>query len=93
MLTTLPHCLRRIEVRHHSALVVLRPASEGTGCIAGSSVRTVLELAGVQNVLAKRIGSRNLLNNARATVKALESLRTLEDVASARGLPIEYLRS
>jgi len=53
----------------------------------------VLEVAGVKNALAKRLGSRNLLNNARVTMKALTSVRTMEDYAEGRGLPVEYLLS
>jgi ribosomal protein S5, bacterial/organelle type len=73
------------------AQVMMRPASPGTGVIAGGAVRTVLELAGVRNILAKQLGSSNPLNNARATINALQSLRTLADVASERGVPIEHL--
>ena len=74
-----------------SCRVVVVPASEGTGVIAGGAVRSVLELAGVQNVLAKRLGSRSVLNNARVTVKALEQLRTLGDVARTRDVPLQSL--
>ena len=63
------------------AQVMMRPASPGTGVIAGGAVRTVLELAGVRNILAKQLGYSNPLNNARATIDALQSLRTLADVA------------
>jgi small subunit ribosomal protein S5 len=73
------------------AQVMMRPASPGTGVIAGGAVRTVLELAGVRNILAKQLGSSNPLNNARATINALQSLRTLADVAKERGVPIEHL--
>ena len=73
------------------AQVMMRPASPGTGVIAGGAVRTVLELAGVRNILAKQLGSSNPLNNARATIDALQSLRTLADVAKERGVPIEHL--
>lgn len=83
---TLPH---KSEVKFHSARVVLVPAGEGTGCIAGGSIRAVLELAGVRNVLAKRLGCRSHLNNARATVKALESTKTLGEVSRARNIPME----
>ncbi len=69
----------------------MRPAAPGTGVIAGGAVRTVLELAGVQNILAKQLGSSSPLNNARATVDALESLRTFSEVAQERGVPIEQL--
>ena len=73
------------------AQVMMRPAAPGTGVIAGGAVRTVLELAGVRNILAKQLGSSNPLNNARATIDALESLRTFADVAKERGIPIEQL--
>ncbi|MFM6190020.1 MAG: 30S ribosomal protein S5 [Planktothrix sp.] len=73
------------------AQVMMRPAAPGTGVIAGGAVRTVLELAGVRNILAKQLGSSNPLNNARATIDALESLRTFSDVAKERGIPIEHL--
>jgi small subunit ribosomal protein S5 len=73
------------------AKVMMRPAAPGTGVIAGGSVRTVLELAGVKNVLAKQLGSDNPLNNARATVDALETLRTFSEVAEERGVPVENL--
>ena len=73
------------------AKVMMRPAAPGTGVIAGGAVRTVLELAGVQNILAKQLGSNNPLNNARAAVNALDALRTLADVAQERDVPIENL--
>ncbi|NEQ46258.1 MAG: 30S ribosomal protein S5 [Leptolyngbya sp. SIOISBB] len=73
------------------AKVFMRPAAPGTGVIAGGAVRTVLELAGVRNVLAKQLGSNNPLNNARAAADALASLRTLADVAEERGIPVEKL--
>ncbi|RMF62652.1 MAG: 30S ribosomal protein S5 [Cyanobacteria bacterium J069] len=75
------------------AKVMIRPAAPGTGVIAGGSVRTVLELAGVKNVLAKQLGSGNPLNNARAAANALSSLRTFADVAEERDVPIEKLYS
>lgn len=73
------------------AKVMMRPAAPGTGVIAGGAVRTVLELAGVRNILAKQLGSSNPLNNARAAINALSTLRTLADVAEERGIPIENL--
>jgi len=73
------------------AKVMMRPAAPGTGVIAGGAVRTVLELAGVKNILAKQLGSDNPLNNARAAVNALAELRTLGDVAQERGIPVEQL--
>jgi small subunit ribosomal protein S5 len=73
------------------AKVMMRPAAPGTGVIAGGAVRTVLELSGVKNILAKQLGSSNPLNNARAAVDALESLRTFDDVAKDRNLSIQQL--
>jgi small subunit ribosomal protein S5 len=66
--------------------VIMRPSIEGSGVIAGGSVRIVLEVAGVKNVIAKQLGSRGLLNNARAAICALESLTTKAEVTKNRGL-------
>jgi len=71
-----------------AARVMLRPASDGTGVIAGGGVRAVLELGGVRNVLAKSLGTTNPINMAKATVVALQSLRRPEDVARIRGKQI-----
>ena len=71
-----------------AARVMLRPASEGTGVIAGGGVRAVLELGGVRNVLAKSLGTTNPINMAKATVVALKDLRRPEDVAQIRGKQI-----
>jgi len=73
------------------AKVMVRPAAPGTGVIAGGAVRTVLELAGVRNILAKQLGSSNPLNNARAAANALSSLRTFADIAEERDIPIQQL--
>lgn len=73
------------------AKVMMRPAAPGTGVIAGGAVRTVLELSGVRNVLAKQLGSDNPLNNARAAIDALASLRTFSTVAEERGISVEQL--
>ncbi len=73
--------------------IMIKPASPGTGVIAGGSIRTVLELAGIKNILAKQLGSNNILNNARATILALENLKTIKIVATERNLPIEHFYS
>jgi small subunit ribosomal protein S5 len=86
--TTIPH---PIEAVSGASKVVLRPASEGTGVIAGGAVRIVLELAGIKNVLSKAIGSRSSLNVARAAIKALGELRTFESIAQARGITVRQL--
>jgi small subunit ribosomal protein S5 len=75
------------------AKVMVRPAAPGTGVIAGGAVRTVLELSGVKNILAKQLGSSNPLNNARAAIDALASLRTFKEVANERSLPLEQIFS
>ena len=73
------------------AKVFMRPAAPGTGVIAGGAVRTVLELAGIQNILAKQLGSNNPLNNARAAIDALGSLRTFSGVAKERDVSVDRL--
>ena len=79
--------------RDGAASVLMRPAAPGTGVIAGGSIRTVLELAGIKNVLAKRLGSKTPLNNARAALVALRELRTHKDTAKERGITLEQIYS
>merc|ERR1740138_447531 len=85
---SIPH---RIESRVGASRVILRPASEGTGVVAGGATRAVLELAGLRNVFGKQLGANNPLNNSRATISGLKSLRTLSQVAKDRGIPQEQL--
>ena len=79
--------------RDGAANVLIRPAAPGTGVIAGGSIRTVLELAGIKNVLAKRLGSKTPLNNARAAMVALSQLRTHKSTSRERGISLEQLYS
>jgi small subunit ribosomal protein S5 len=82
---TVPH---QVEGRCLSSKVVLVPAVEGTGIIAGSAVRAVAECAGVKDLLSKVYGSTNPINVAKATLDALKRLRTMEDVARLRGVEV-----
>ena len=78
-----------IKAKHGSANVYMQPESEGTGIIAGGAMRAVLELAGVQNVLAKCYGSTNPVNVVRATINALSAMESPETVATRRGKKVE----
>jgi small subunit ribosomal protein S5 len=82
---SIPH---GVEGTFGACKVIMRPSVEGSGVIAGGAVRIVLEVAGVKNVIAKQLGSNNLLNNARAAVCALDNLTTKSQVAKKRNLDL-----
>lgn len=84
--TTIPHLSQGEDA---AGVVLLRPASPGTGVIAGGPVRAVLEAAGIHDVLSKSMGSANAINIVRATIEALRQLEGPEEVAARRGLPID----
>jgi small subunit ribosomal protein S5 len=86
--TTIPH---EVEIEYGATRLVLKPASPGTGVVAGSSVRALLEAAGVSDVLAKLVGSRNSINAAWATLEAFRAMQTPEEIAQTRGLPMRTL--
>ena len=87
---TIPHTVTGV---HSGAKVFLRPASPGTGVIAGGSVRAIIEAAGIQDILTKSLGSDNNLNIVKATMKALQNLKNAKEVARLRGIPVERIYS
>lgn len=86
--STIPHEVTGI---YGAGRVILRPASEGTGVIAGGPVRAVVELAGISDILSKSLGSATPINVVRATIEGLKSLETVEQVALRRGKTVEEI--
>ncbi|MCF6458659.1 MULTISPECIES: 30S ribosomal protein S5 [Pseudoalteromonas] len=80
-----------VKGRHAGSKVYMQPAAEGTGIIAGGAMRAVLEVVGVHNVLSKAYGSTNPINVVRATVKALDNMKSPESVAAKRGLSVDNI--
>jgi small subunit ribosomal protein S5 len=85
---TIPY---RIEGKYKGAKILLMPAKEGTGIIAGGSVRSILELAGIKNILGKMLGSNNKINNVTATINILAGLRSPQDIAEGRGKSLKEI--
>lgn len=80
-----------VKANHGAAKVYMQPASDGTGVIAGGAMRAVFEVVGVNNVLAKALGSRNPINLVRATIKGLASVTSPKEIAAKRGKTVEEL--
>jgi len=83
--TTIPHEVRQV---FSASRVMLKPASQGTGVIAGGSVRAVVEAAGIRDILSKVYGSTNPVNVTRATLEGLRSLRSAAELSARRGVPV-----
>ena len=86
--TTIPH---EVHEEYAASKVLLKPASQGTGVIAGGSVRAVLEAAGIRDILSKIHGSTNPVNVTRATIEALRSLHSVEELSRRRGVPLRLV--
>jgi small subunit ribosomal protein S5 len=83
--TTIPH---EVRVQFSASRVMLKPASQGTGVIAGGAVRAIIEAVGIRDILSKTHGSTNPVNVARATIEALRSLRSAEELSAQRGITV-----
>lgn len=77
--------------RHGASKIYMQPAADGTGIIAGGAMRAVFECVGIRNILAKSYGSRNPINLVRATINALDSMRSPQRVAKRRGIPVSKI--
>ena len=88
--TTIPH---EIVQKFGASTVVLKPASQGTGVVAGGSVRAVVESAGIRDILSKSLGSTNPVNVVRATIEALRNLHSAEELSARRGVPLRSVIS
>lgn len=85
---TIPHSTK---ARAGSSMLVMRPATKGTGVIAGGAARAVFELAGIEDILSKSLGSRSPLNVAQAAINGLEGMRSFAQIASARGMSVREM--
>src|SRR4030088_3145304 len=84
--TSIPH---EIRYKWGAAKILMKPAAPGTGVISGGAMRAVIELSGIKDILTKSLGTNNPINTVRATMEALKSLRTAQEVADLRGKPVE----
>ncbi len=85
---TIPHV---VQAKVGGAVIMLRPASRGTGIVAGGAVRQLIEISGIRDILTKSLGSGNVMNRAKACFRALSELRNPEEVAQRRGIPVEEM--
>ena len=86
--TTIPH---EVYLKWGAAKILMKPAAPGTGVISGGAMRAVIELAGIKDILTKSLGTNNPINTVRATIRALQSLRTAQEVAELRGKEVEEI--